>query len=199
MPGSADPRWIELQKIAKFAYLDAIDTIACLEVLGAGNKEPLIRRINQAGAELACELIYKALVARVLLNTIRAYDPIRKGDFHLAVAFKLLEDTNVVAIARDHGSHWHIMEAVNLWQLTAFDDRIVKLRHYRNKVLAHLSDLDANVRLPIYNDLFEIARRTSETAEKLSIGASTCTVELRHQTNVYRESSERFWSIWLRN
>jgi hypothetical protein len=168
-----------------------------MEVLGAGNKPVLIRRIDQAGGKSACELIYKSLFQRLLLNTMRAYDPVRGGDFHLAVAFEVLAEPDVMAIAKRRDSYPHISAATDLWHQTATDDRTLKLRHYRNKVVAHLSDLDPTMRLPINNDLFVIAGTTTKIAENLSIGTGACTIELRQQTGAYRQSAECFWSVWL--
>src|SRR5215207_2606216 len=99
------PEAEHVKDIGKQAFLEAIDTAACLAILTAGNASDVIAEIERRRAERAAIIVRKALFQRVLMNVARALAAtIRKGDAHTAVAFKLLEDQMVFEEVAQQGS-----------------------------------------------------------------------------------------------
>jgi hypothetical protein len=140
-------------KIAKADFFNAIDTMACMKVLERGNSEEAIRELSRTGAGRAAMLIRKALFERLLLTVERAFDPVRKGDLHTAVAFKLLNDPAVFNDVAERGSRSQLELATRIWGRYLVDPRRKQLRHYRNKVVAHISERDPKIAAPLIRDL----------------------------------------------
>ena len=77
-------------KVAKAAFVDAIDFLACIETLEAGNQPEIIQSLTAAKAGRTAELIQRALFGHCLTSVMTAFDPVRSGDFHLAVGMALV-------------------------------------------------------------------------------------------------------------
>lgn len=71
-----------------------------------------------------------------------------------------------------------------------------KLKHMRDKLLAHTARPDARIDIPRYNDRFSFARDTCAVWEHLSYGAGTVMIDLQHQVDAYTESADAFWAKW---
>lgn len=187
-------KWETVRAVASRAYSDAIDAMACIEILERGNHLAITKDLNDARAWRAAKIIKHALLDRILFISMRAIDPIRKpGDRHLRVAFELLTDPAVVAYALVEAE---IVEAQALWADALSDPRPAKLRHYRNKHAAHISTPDPSVETPIIIELFGFARRTASIAEKLAYATGAMAISLHAQLEAYEESADAFWSRW---
>lgn len=187
--------WKLVQNVASRAYLDAIDAMACIEILERGNHLAVTKGINEAGAGRAATLIKHALFNRILFITMRAYDTVRKGDHHLKVAFNKLAGSNLIEKTGEREQR-DIVSAQSLWDNALNDPKLAKLRHYRNKHAAHLSQPDPNIDTPIVIELFQFARLTASIAEKLANGAGVFTMTLQNQIDAYEDSADAFWSHW---
>jgi hypothetical protein len=67
---------------------------------------------------------------------------------------------------------------------------------YRNKVVAHLSELPADMNAPIISELFTLARMIAEVAEGLAHGTGIAAVSLESQVSIFRDSARAFWEKW---
>src|SRR6266540_2141962 len=74
-----------IYKVAKTAFFEATDMLACIEVLEAINQPDVLRSLESKRADLAAGLIQKALFGRLLMTTMTAFDRPQSGDFHLKV------------------------------------------------------------------------------------------------------------------
>jgi hypothetical protein len=79
-------------KVARAAFFDAIDFLACIETLEAGNQPEIIQPLTAAKAGRTAELIQRALFGHCLMSVMTAFDPVRSGDFHLAVGMMLIAE-----------------------------------------------------------------------------------------------------------
>jgi hypothetical protein len=71
-----------------------------------------------------------------------------------------------------------------------------RLRIYRNKVAAHLSELPADTKEPIIDELFTLARMIAEVAERIAHGTGFAAVSLESQVSPFRDSARAFWEVW---
>jgi hypothetical protein len=49
---------------------------------------------------------------------------------------------------------------MRLWNAAKDDDRLERLKEYRDKFVAHIGKFDPDIPRPIYNDLFGFAHAT---------------------------------------
>lgn len=188
-------KWELVQAVALSAYLDAIDAMACIEILERGNHLAITASLNEAGAGRAAAVIRHALFDRILFISMRAFDPTRRGDKHLGVAFRLLSEPSVAAMARpaDQGK---FARAKELWAEALADPRLAKLRHYRNKHAAHLSEPNPDIAAPLVTELFGFARAAAGIADTLADATRVSRIALQTQVDAFEASADAFWSCW---
>ena len=194
--GPSKNDWEIVRKVAHRGYLDGIDTLACIEILERGNSPEVIEQIIAAGAAKAADLIRKSLLDRMHMNFMRAYDPVRKGDNHLRVAFEILRKPGGLDLAPTKRQRSDLTKALKLWNDAEADPRLKTLRHLRNKFVAHLSEPNKQIPIPKIRELFGFAKKTCEIWERLSFGTGVVMIELSHQTEAYSESADAFWAAW---
>jgi hypothetical protein len=188
-----------IYKVAKTAFFDATDMLACIEVLEAGNQPDVLRSLESEGADRAADLIQKALLMRLLMTAMTAYDPMRPGDFHLKVGMDLIaEDIPRRFILQRDGDLSRIEAAETRWAECLQFEPLSRLRKYRNKFVAHLSDPPAGMKDPIVPELFALARMTAEVAEHLAHGTGHFP-SLRSQVTPYQNSGGVLWEKWKPN
>ena len=186
-----------IYKVARIAFFEAIDIRACIEALEASNQPEVLRSLNNARAAHAADLIQKALFGRLLITVMTAFDPVKRGDFHLKVGMDLIgEEIPRMAVLQRGGKLDDIQAAERRWaECLNFEPRD-RLRTYRNKSVAHLSDPPDGMEDPIISELFALARMTAEVAEHLAHGTGFAAVSLESQMIPFRESSRAFWGKW---
>jgi hypothetical protein len=185
-------------KVAKFAFVDAIDFLGCIELLEEGNRQDIFQSLASAKASRAADLIQRALFGRVLMEVLTAFDPVRPGDFHLGVGMKLVaEEAPRIALCGMKGANLANIEAAERrWAECLNFESLDALRTYRNKVVAHLSEYPADEEKPIVRHLFHLAAMTAKVAELLAHGTGIAAVSLDSQVVPFRESSRAFWEKW---
>ena len=185
-------------KIARAAFFEAIDFLACIEALEAGNRPDILRSLEAARAGRAGDLLQKALFGRLLMGVMTAFDPIRPGDFHLGVGMKLVaEEAPRIALCGMKGANFADIEAAERrWAECLKFEPLDSLRTYRNKVVAHLSEYPADKDKPIVGQLFQLAAMTAKVAELLAHGTGIAAMSLESQVVPFRESSRAFWERW---
>lgn len=190
----------QVREIAGRGYEDAIELLACIEILEAGNDPQVTGVFTTQPVMWAAKMVRVALFSRVLLLAMRPFDQIWKGDQHLAVAFELLEDPEVrAAVAQGGSSPADLEDAIRLYDVARADPRLKTLRYTRNKELAHLSERDPNISRPLNHETFAFARDVGLISEKLASGTGVASVELRHQLKAYTEGSRAFWAPWRKS
>jgi hypothetical protein len=189
-----------VRRIAATGFTDGIDVLASLQVITQGNDVFIIRGIVEGGAARAAVLVRKALFQRVLIMVKRAYDnPRRKGgDRHTKVAIDFLSDPQVFDEVAQHGSRTHLEQAVEFWRSYSSDPRLTRLKHYRDKAIAHLAEKDPEIGDPTINDLTYFATGTADLWARLAWGAGVVGLDMRSQIDPYEESAKAFWRPWYR-
>jgi hypothetical protein len=126
-------------KVAKHAFLSAIDYQGCIAVLEVGNNSQVWQAINDAGADKVAKLIRVTLFLRILMEVMREFDPPRPGDYHLRIGIDLLSNNNAVfQKLAAKGNAQDLTAAIQRFGILDADPRCNKLRHLRNKQAAHL-------------------------------------------------------------
>ncbi len=186
----------QVRHIAARGYEEAIEMLACIEVLEAGNEKQVLAGLKDQQALRAIGIIRTALFGHLLMLSMRPFDPVKKGDQHLAVAFELLKNEDIRDAVGQSGSPEDLDEAIRLFADLVRDQRKEKLRHTRNKELAHLSARDPNIPKPLIGETFAFVRDVARIEEKLASGTGACSIELRYQLSAYTEGSKAFWAPW---
>jgi hypothetical protein len=189
-----------IHKVAKIAFFEATDIRACIEALEASNQPAVSQSLQDAKAAIAADLIQKALFGRLLIGVMTAFDPPKPGDFHLKVGMDLIAEKIPRKIVLERGGKLDDIEAAErCWGACLNFEPRGRLRTYRNKFVAHLSDPPAGMRDPIISELFDLGRMTAEVAEHLAHGTGFTGLSLESQVVPIRESSHVFWEIWKRS
>ena len=130
-----------VKEISATGFTEAIDLMACLAVLREGNSLVVPRALEAANAALAATIVQKALLQRVLMTVERAFAPVKQNsDRHARVALKHLSDPNIFDEVAKAGSRKHLQQACDTWRRYDADPRRKKLKHYRDKVVAHTGE-----------------------------------------------------------
>jgi hypothetical protein len=188
--------WDTLCDVAVQGYTDGIMCLATIETVERSNKPEIIDRLNDANAGRAARIFVDSALTRLHIYVCRAFAPARHpDDLHLRAAIDFLKVSGRLD-ERPEG-RTDLAEAVRLFDEATTDPRLARLKHMRDKLIAHMARYDENVvAKPTYNDLFGFAKLTAGIWERLSFGAGTMMVEIDHQVDAYRESANAFWSQW---
>jgi hypothetical protein len=187
-----------VKQISATGFKEAIDLMACLTVLREGESLVLPRALKAANAGLAATLVQKALLQRVLMTVERAFAPVNRpqSDRHPRVAFTLLSDQNVFDEVAHAGSRTLLHHACDRWRDLDADSRCKRLKHYRDKVVAHtgVRELPA----PLVSELTSYAMSTADVLARLARGTGVIELQqqLKVQTDAYDASAKAFWSVW---
>jgi hypothetical protein len=184
-------------KAARASFFDAIDILACIEALEAGNRPDVFRSLKAANGGRAADLIQRALFGHCLMSVMTAFDPIRPGDFHLGAAMKLVaKEVPRRTLGMMTNTKFADIEAAERhWAECLKFEPLESLRIYRNKSVAHMSDYP-DMQQPLVRNLFDLAAMTAKVAELLAHGTGIAAVSLESQVTPFRESSRAFWARW---
>ena len=164
-----------VRQISAAAFTDAIDLMACLAVLREGKSLLVPHALEAANAALAATIVQKALLQRVLMTVERAFAPDnkRKLDRHARVAFQHLSDPNIFEEVAKAGSRKHLKQACAIWRNYDADPRRKRLKHYRDKVVAHTAVRE--LPLPLVSELTSYAMGTADALARLARGTGVTT------------------------
>ncbi|MER8525217.1 hypothetical protein [Mesorhizobium sp. M0494] len=190
--------WDALREAAGQGYADGIMCLATIETVERSNNEELIERLHDADAARAARILIDGALVRLHIFVCRGFSPARHADdLHLRTAIDFLKEPGRLDEEPLLWRRTDLAEAIRLFELAAADPRLVRLKHMRDKLIAHMARYDETIiAKPTYNDLFDFTRLTAQIWERLSYGAGTAMVKLRHQVKAYSESADAFWSRW---
>jgi hypothetical protein len=185
-----------VKQISAFGFTEAIDLMACLAVLREGNSLVMPRALEAANAALAATIVQKALLQRVLITVERAFAPVNrpKSDRHARVAFKHLLEPEIFDEVAKVGSRQQLEQACANWRNYDADPRREKLKHYRDKVVAHAAVPERPP--PFVDELRNYAMGTADLLARLARGTGVVGLDLGAQMTAYDESAKAFWSVW---
>jgi HEPN superfamily AbiU2-like protein len=143
-----------VKQIGASAFLDAIDLMGCLGVLRESDPQTVERAVKAANATLAAIIVQKALLQRVLMTVERSFAPsTRRSDRHARVALNLLSNQTIFDEVANTGSRKHLQQACATWQRYDADPRRKRLKHYRDKVVAHTAERNPAIPVPLVTEL----------------------------------------------
>jgi hypothetical protein len=185
-----------VKQISATGFTEAVDLMACLAVLREGESLVVPRALEAANAALAATIVQKALLERVLMTVERAFAPVnkRKLDRHARVAFEHLCDPNIFDEVAKAGSRRELEQACDTWRIYDADPRREKLKHYRDKVVAHTAERERPA--PFVEELRGYAMGTADLLARLALGTGAVGLGLGVQMAAYDKSAEAFWSVW---
>jgi hypothetical protein len=183
-----------VREISASAFTDAIEILAIIEVLEAGNVKAT-EALNKAGAGRAAAHVTRALFTRLHFLVARCYGKTRRKDCHARKAFEILKDPKV---AQQMHSATDLKEAQAKWNVCCNDNRLKAFIHFRDKYLAHLGEPDPDVGIPTYGEIFALARDTAGALEKLAHATGVVTLSLASQIPAHKESAEKFYAPWVK-
>jgi hypothetical protein len=123
-------------KVATASFFDAVDFLACIEMLEAGKRHEIDRAVAAANAGRAGDLVKRALFGHCLMSVMTAFDPERDaGDFHLGVGMKLVSEpiTRTHLLERNGSNLADIESAERRWADCLNFEPLERLRTFRNK------------------------------------------------------------------
>lgn len=186
--------WNTLREAAVLGYGDAVLSLAMIEMLERSNRPNCVIAINEAEAGYAATLVKDALLFRLHIFVTRAFAHVRHpDDRHLRAAIEFLEQNVPFPPGNGPEQPHRLLHALAKFNEVANGAPLGRLKKMRDKQLAHLATY-TDVDRPTFDDLFNMARLTSEIWENLSIGSATIFVEVSHQVEAYRRSADRFWT-----
>jgi hypothetical protein len=112
------------------------------------------------------------------------------------VAFNLLSNQTIFDEVANTGSRKHLQQACATWQRYDADPRRKRLKHYRDKVVAHTAERNPAIPVPLVTELRNYAMGTADVLERLARGSGIVGFKLGLQTTAYGESAKAFWSVW---
>ena len=191
-----EAKFKRVRKIATSGFNQAIDYSACIIMLEQGKQGGVHIALEQSGANGAATLLQKALFQHSLVEVMAVFDPVRSGDFHLRVGIEMLGERELFDAVAVRGSAGKLTEAITRFQALEGSTTYETLRHYRNKMGAHLSDFDPGIREPLIEDLITFANSSALAAEAFAHGSGVVTLSLDSQMGAHRASAEAFWRPW---
>jgi hypothetical protein len=186
-----------VRQISAEAFTDATDLMACLAVLREGKSLVVARALEVANAALAANIVQTALLQRMLMTVERAFavNP-RPSDRHARVAFEYLLDQNIFDEVANAGSRKQLEQACTTWCNYDADPRRKRLKHYRDKVVAHTAVRDPAIPPLLVSELSTYAMGTADVLARLARGTGVVAFNLGVQTAAYDASAKAFWSAW---
>ena len=136
-----EPGQTIVDKISDGGFVDGIEFREIIEILRVQN-EAGVNESYETDAATAAMMVRNGLVTRLVLLVSRVYAPTRKHDMHVGRAFELLMDSAVKAEIEMRGPGEYLDEALESWQKLKDDDRLPKIKHFRDKYTAHLGKPD---------------------------------------------------------
>ncbi len=182
-----------VRKIRLNCFHEAIDTAASLALIRESNRYFLATRANRPPTRRAAALIRKALFVRVLIFVARAYAPVRKGDRHTRKAFDLLAEPAIFEEVASDGSRQRLKQAQQFWRRLDGSPRYAKLKHYRDKDIAHLGERNRTITTPVEAELVNFANSTIDVWVRLAHGVGATGLDLASQVGVHQQSAAAFW------
>jgi hypothetical protein len=181
--------------IASLAYGgDALEILVLIEAMETQNSGEVNETLSDAGAAQAGIVIRNSMIAWLVILVARAYAKARPGDLHLQRGFDLLKDIPVRTEFDGMRLGAAIAEAERYWSKCTGDHRLPHLLHFRDKFTAHIGK-PKDVPIPVYKDLFAVARATVTAMEKFARATGVADVPVREQIDA-KPAAEAFWRPW---
>jgi hypothetical protein len=191
-----EPGQTTVDKISDGGFTDGIEIRQIIELLRVQNEEGVNDELSKTDPATAAMMVRNSLFTRLVLLVSRIYAPSRKDDMHVGRAFELLKDTAVKAEIETRGPDGSPNEALDTWRNLKADNRLQKVKQFRDKYTAHLGKPNPQIPLPEFQELFGFARETTVLLDQLARATGTRSEGLNTWDYQVRESAAAFWAPW---
>ncbi|NEK15057.1 hypothetical protein [Rhizobium leguminosarum] len=196
MPIHAVKDWNTLTSIANQGYADGLECLASIDLLERANAPKVIAGVNEDGLALTLRLLVNSTLFRLHVFVVRAFAEVRHpDDRHLRAAITFLQQNGRLDEVPWPVHRERLEKAIWVFDRALVDERLARLKHMRNKQLAHFAIYETDGG-PNYTDLFEFAKLTASIWEHLGYGAQQIMIDMEDQLKAYRRSAETFWSAF---
>jgi hypothetical protein len=192
-----EPGQTIVDKISDGGFMDGIEIRQIIEILRVQNEEGVNDALSKTDAATAAMMVRNSLFTRLVLLVSRVYAPPQKDDMHVGRAFELLMDNALKAEIETRGPEGSLDEALKTWEKLKADNRLPKVKQFRDKYTAHLGKPNPKIPLPEFQELFAFARETTVLLDQLARATGARTEGLDIWDYQTRESAEAFWAPWL--
>lgn len=189
-------RALVVQEIARQGFTDALEILQLIEVMEGMNRGHIISRISDVGAGSAGIVVMNGLITRITLLVTRCFSITRDDDLHLRRAFELLGDPMVMNEVEKHGSREALAKARTLFAEALVDSNREQIKHFRDKLTAHLAKTRPDFRMVSYSDFFEFARKTTRIMEALAHGVGDFEEKLDDHVADFANAASALWHPW---
>jgi AbiU2 len=188
----------KLKPIAENGWADAIEILQLIALMKAQNNNSVNKGLSRAGAGRAAIVTRNAFIARLTLLIARCYARPKGGDLHTRAAFDLIaKDERVREELQRRQRTLTLKEAQASWSLCRGDHRLPRIKHFRDKYTAHLSEPDVDIPLPKYDELFPFAIETAKVMGTLAQVVGANAGRLDDWDAEITDSAEAFWRPWI--
>jgi hypothetical protein len=191
-----EPGQTIVYEISDNGFVDGIEIRQIIEVLRVQNSEGINDALSKADAAAAAMMVRNGLISRLVLLVSRIYAPARKDDMHVGRAIELLKDTAVKAEIETRGPGGSLNDALETWHKLKGDNRLSKVKQFRDKYTAHLGKPNPQIPLPEFQELFSFASDTTVLLDQLARATGARTEGLDTWDYQSRASAEAFWAPW---
>lgn len=184
-------------RAATQAFYDANEIVRIIDLLRVGNDPAIIEEINRRHAAPTAKTIQLSLFTRLHMVVCRHYGPVRKGDYSARAAFELLDKPEVLKSILEIGVDEPLLkDARIIWPVWSRDPNLRAYMHLRNKFVAHLSDEDPSVKVPLIKEIFSIGGTSARLFDQLARAIHCTTTNFEFERKQQHKSALAFWSIW---
>ena len=190
-PNSAET----IRDIAGQALSDALEIYQLIALLRAKNDRGVNSSLVKAGAQSASAALQNALIARLVLLVIRAYDDPRPGDENLRAAAEMLKTDKTAREIFETGEKLKkVPDFEDYWAKCCGDHRRPKIKFFRDKHTAHLGKTE-DMSDAAYRELFEFGEATAQAMELLALATGVAVKPMAGNNNAIA-AAEALWKPW---
>lgn len=144
------------------------------------------------------QLIKKAFAERIVMDLTRMLEPPSGKIENLALAFKLLEDPEILRKASKRGNKKALKSAIKKWKNLPLEKERNLIKAVRNYVVAHNipSKLSG---LPLFRDLYELISFVVPIVEDFSSGIGANMNSFEAADKIHKKWVSSFWAYFEKN
>ena len=197
MTTTEEPGQTTVYEISDVGFSNAIEIRQIVQLLEFQNNDSVRDALEEKEAESANMMMRNALISRLVLLVSRAYStPSRDTDLHVGRAFELLSDDIIRTEIEARVSPESVAHAIDLWKRLRGDQRLSRIKHFRDKYTAHLGKQNPKIPPPEYQQLFDFARETTLLMDALARATGARIEGIDTWDEELKNSAAAFWLPW---
>jgi lysyl-tRNA synthetase class 1 len=185
-----------IRKIAEQALQDALEIYQLIALLRAKYTDGVNSSLAKVGAVTASDTLENALISRLVILVMRAYDEPRPGEQNLRAAVEMLKTDQTAREIFDLGQKVKkVADFEEQWTKCFGDHRRPKIKNLRDKRTAHLGVPAEDIAEAEYRELFEFGEATAHAMELLALGTGVAVKPVTGNNNAVAEA-DTIWKPW---